>query len=184
MISATNQPLEELIEKGILRSDFFFRINVFPIHIDPLRERKEDIEILAMHFLNMFKRKYAKDIDGISREDLRKLTSYYWPGNVRELKHIIERAVILSESNLLSIPNLQDEKQIANYPSGIELSRNPPAMDTGMDEMERRHILRVLESCNGKVSGKDGAAGILKMNPQTLYSRIRRLGIEKRTVYQ
>jgi transcriptional regulator with GAF, ATPase, and Fis domain len=170
LLAATNQNLEDMIEKGQFRRDLYFRLKVFPIHVPPLRERKEDIPILAHHFLNQLDTKFGKCLKGLKKHQITKLQEYEWVGNIRELKHIMERAVILSEGEHLELPDL--------IPA--------PKNDTDNDElmtlknMERKHILRALKLCGWKVSGKGGAAEILDIKPTTLYARIRKLGIQKK----
>jgi formate hydrogenlyase transcriptional activator len=168
LIAATNQSLSELIYQGAFRADLYYRLNVFPIHIEPLRERKEDIPLLANHFLSLFNSKMGKNIKKVSGQDMRKLTNYSWPGNVRELKHIIERAVILSDGDYLVLPDLQEN----GCPSAHKSLLNHK-------EMERAHILNALKQCGGKVSGPNGAARLLELKPTTLYAKIKKLAINK-----
>ena len=169
LIAASNQPLDEMMEKGLFRSDLFYRLNVFPIHIKPLKERRDDIPVLAIHFLDFYKKKYSKNIQGILQRDMERLSDYDWPGNVRELQHIIERAVILSDGKFLIIPNLKPvkkrEKQYERFST--------------IGQMEKSHIITALEKCGWRVNGSGGAAQLLSLKPQTLYSKMRRLGIRK-----
>lgn len=171
LLAATNQNIEEMIDKGRFRQDLYFRLKVFPIRIPPLRERKEDIQLLALHFLNRLNLKFGKNIKGLKKYQLDKLTAYEWKGNIRELKHVIERAVILSDGKNLELPELNLTESIN---SEILDDRILP-----MKEMEKEHILRALKQSSWKVSGKGGAAEKLEMKPTTLYARIRKLGIEK-----
>lgn len=174
IIAATNIPLQELVEKGQFRSDLFYRLNVFPIYVKPLRSRKEDIPLLILHFLEMYKKRFSKEqIQGISTTNMKRLIEYPWYGNVRELKHFIERAVILSQGSSLNLPSfIQSKKDREGH--------NRPMT---MKEMERYHIIKILDQCRWKVSGELGAAKLLDLNPQTLYSKMRRLGIRRKTVY-
>ncbi|MCD4721684.1 MAG: sigma 54-interacting transcriptional regulator [Desulfobacula sp.] len=170
LLAATNQNLEEMIEKGLFRRDLYFRLKVFPIHIPPLRERKKDIPLLALHFLDQLNNKFGKKIKGLKKHHINKLLDYEWIGNVRELKHIMERAVILSEGENLELPDL------------IPARRNEIPDDNimTMKDMERKHVLKALKQCGGRVSGKGGAAEILDIKPTTLYARIRKLEIHKK----
>ncbi len=173
LLAATNVPLEDLTGKGLFRLDLFYRLNVFPIHVKPLRERKEDIPLLVLHFLEMYKKRFSKDqIRGISNVNMNRLVEYPWSGNVRELKHIIERAVILSEGRSLSLPSLMA------YKRKDENSNKPVTMN----EMERSHIVSTLEKCGWQVSGDRGAAKLLDLKPQTLYSKMRRLRIHRKVI--
>lgn len=174
IISATNQDPQKIVKEGRFRSDLYYRLNVFPIHIPPLRERREDIPLLAMHFLETFRTKMGKKIEGIPQSQMSRLSEYNWPGNVRELKHIIERAVVLSSGRTLTLPSLQafsnPDVHRREFPS--------------LEDAERSYIVKVLEACNWKVSGKNGAAEVLRVKPTTLYSKMRRLGIERTVSYR
>ena len=171
LIAATNQDLEALVAKGKFRADLFFRLNTFPIVVPPLRQRCDDIPLLASYFLEKFTSKMGKDISGIAKRDLQRLCDYTWPGNVRELKHVIERSVILSEGGLLRVGDLADE------------SRNDKVAEEFLSllEMERSHILAAMSRCQWKVSGKGGAAELLGLKPTTLYSKLKKLGINRRS---
>ncbi len=170
LVAASNRNIERLVEQGLFRSDFYYRLNVFPIHIPPLRERCEDIPALARYFMTLFAKKFGKHFDTIAKRDLQTLMDYDWPGNIRELRHVIERAVLLSSSGRLVLPPLD-----TSSPSvcGDE-ERILPLRD-----MEARHIIRALSRCRGKVSGPGGAAALLEVKPTTLYSKMKRLGIER-----
>jgi transcriptional regulator with GAF, ATPase, and Fis domain len=174
LIAATNQDLSSLVKKGEFRADLFYRLAVFPIHVPPLRERMEDIPILATHFLKLNNTRLGKSIKGISKSDLARLKTYSWPGNVRELKHIVERAAILSDGEFLKVPELSAnggrETHAGNFRS--------------FKEMERDHILEALGRCRWRVSGKGGAAELLNLKPTTLYAKIRKLNIRKNLTYE
>ena len=175
LVAACNQDLEKLVDEGKFRADLYFRLNVFPIHVSPLRERESDIPILAMYFLEMFKQKFHKEqIQGISKQSMQKLKEYYWPGNVRELQHVIERAVILTDGGLLVIPDLETGENAKPKRENF----------VTLEEMERNYIVEVLRQCNWRVSGPHGAAVVLDINPQTLYARLRKLGIKRNVVYE
>jgi PAS domain S-box-containing protein len=168
IIAATNRNLEEEINNGSFRSDLFYRLNVFPIYIPPLRERKDDITDLANYFISRFSQKTGKNISGLSNLALDKLHNYEWPGNVREMANIIERAVILCQGRIIQDCHIADlDKSVIKNEDIITL-----------EEAERRHILNTLKRCNGKLSGSKGAATLLGVNRSTLNSRIKKLGIE------
>jgi transcriptional regulator with GAF, ATPase, and Fis domain len=174
LLAASNRNIEELVEKGLFRSDFYYRLNVFPIKVPALRERADDIPALARYFLEIFGKKFGKQFDRIAKKELELLMSYHWPGNIRELRHVIERAVLLSKNGQLHIPPLDTSPlRIAGKEEKILPLR----------EMEARHILSALARCRGKVTGKGGAAELLEVKPTTLHSMMLRLGI-KRDAYK
>jgi len=168
IIAATNRELQEEVERGAFRSDLFFRLNIFPIHVPPLRERGDDVSLLANYFISRFSRRMGKRITGINHKILENLMHYHWPGNVRELANIMERAVILCTGNVLQKEHI-GELDDKNHQADDEM--------VTMEELERRHILRVLEKTNGVLAGPKGAAAILGMNRSTLWSRMQKLGI-------
>ena len=170
LLAASNRDIRELVALGRFRSDLYYRLNVFPIHIRPLRERVDDIALLAQYYLDLFSKKFAKPFEALSVRELTPLLEYSWPGNIRELRHVIERAVLLSKGSRLTIPLLD----VAPAPGGGGDEPLPT-----LREMEARHILRALQHCRGKVSGQGGAAALLGIKPTTLYSMMKRLGIEK-----
>ncbi|WP_051184775.1 sigma-54-dependent Fis family transcriptional regulator [Desulfatiglans anilini] len=170
LIAATNRPLHALVAEGGFRSDLYYRLNVFPIQVPPLRERREDIPLLVLHFLEMYKKGLGKDIRGVSKGRMKDLTDYPWPGNVRELRHVIERAVILSEGSSLMLPSFQAP---ADEEGGL-----PGSMT--LEEMERAYIIKALERCSWKVGGEGGAACQLGLKPTTLHSKMKKLGIRKK----
>lgn len=174
LLAASNRNIEELVEKGLFRSDFYYRLNVFPIKVPALRERADDIPALARYFLEIFGKKFGKQFDRIAKKELELLMSYHWPGNIRELRHVIERAVLLSKNGQLHIPPL-DTSPLRT--AGKE------EMILPLREMEARHILSALTRCRGKVTGKGGAAELLEVKPTTLHSMMLRLGI-KRDAYK
>jgi len=168
VIAATNRNLEQQVVEGKFREDLYYRINVFPILNIPLRERREDIPILVKHFGDKYSKKLNKHITEISPSSLNKLMDYYFLGNVRELENIVERAVILAKSNVLTI-DLSINSQPVNISSKFK----------SMEEMQKVHIIDALKRTKGKVSGRNGAASLLKMNDKTLYSRMKKLGVDK-----
>ena len=168
IIAATNRSLEEAVSEGKFRSDLFFRLNVFPINIPPLRERKEDILLLAKYFIQKYMNKLGKNLKSVSGSTLKVLADYRWPGNIRELENIIERAVILSTNEKLNIPkNL----------FGINISLAESYQK--LDDIERSHIIQILNETSWQINGEKGAAKILGINPNTLRSRMEKLGIKK-----
>jgi len=174
IIAATNRTLEKEVEEGRFRLDLYYRLYVFPILIPPLRERIEDILPLASYFIERFSRKNNKSVTGLSPEALDQLYHYHWPGNVRELEHLMERSILLTSSSIIKevmLPRLFNHNPINNYQSTGRLKT--------IDENAREHILAVLKKCNGKVSGAGGAAEILEVQPTTLHSKIKKLGITK-----
>ncbi len=169
LIAATNQGLDVAVKKGLFRPDLYYRLNVYPIIVPPLRERKEDIPTLVSFFVSQYNRKFDKDFRHINKKSMKSLMAYHWPGNVRELKHTVERAVLSCKNKLqLSFPNITPSEIDPNETRFMPLKEN-----------ERLHILKALGHCNWKVSGNDGAAKLLGLHPQTLYSKIKRLGIKK-----
>jgi formate hydrogenlyase transcriptional activator len=173
LIAATNRDLRTMVEEQTFRSDLFYRLNVFPIHVPPLRERTEDIPFLVRHFAQHFARTMKKQIDTISSETMNALVRYPWPGNIRELQNVIERAVILSKSSSLHVP-LADLK-----PRRAELGYTDTFAT--LEDVERRHILAVLEQTNWVFGGPNGAAVRLGLKRPTLQFRMQKLGISRPT---
>ena len=165
IISATNRDLWQDIADKKFREDLFYRLNVFPISLPPLRERRDDIEILVQHFVEKYAARMGKQIKSIPKETMIVLRNWSWPGNVRELENLIERMVILTKGTTLA-------------PPPAELSVGEAAAEDSLSEMEREHILRVLRQTNGVLSGSEGAANRLGLKRTTLQSMIKRLGIE------
>ncbi|OOG76852.1 hypothetical protein B0E43_06920 [Algoriphagus sp. A40] len=173
IIAATNRNLEKAVYEGSFRSDLYYRLNVFPIVIPPLRDRKEDISPLAAHFLHKYSQKTGRNVTAISSSAMKSLLAYSWPGNVRELEHLIERSVLLCKGSILKSVVLPTEMGLSNVAvSGPEILKTH-------EENERDHILHVLERCGGKIFGKGGAAETLGLNVSTLNSKIKKLGIQK-----
>jgi formate hydrogenlyase transcriptional activator len=169
IVAATHRNLEEMILEKQFRSDLYYRLNVFPISIPPLRERPRDVPLLAHHFAQEAARRMNKTIDTIPSETMEALTQYRWPGNIRELENVIERAVILSEGPTLQLP-LRD--LCSRVPCG-----NDQAGTQTLAEVERRHIRSILKETRWVLSGPRGAAARLGMNRSTLYFRMKKLGI-------
>ena len=170
VIALTNRDLRGEIERGKFREDLWYRLNVFPITTPALRDRRDDIPILADHFTKILSRKFGKDITAISPDTMMKLTSYPWPGNVRELANVIERAVINSRGNVLRI---QDE--LSGNPAEISSS----SAGKTLEQIERDHITKVLQDLNWRIDGPRGGARVLGINPSTLRTRMVKLGIRK-----
>jgi formate hydrogenlyase transcriptional activator len=171
VVAATNRDLERDVEAGRLRSDLFYRLNVLPIRVPPLRERRGDIPRLARHFIEHFQRKLGKPLTGIDADSLRRLQAHAWPGNVRELRNVIERACVLSRGPQISIDRplaavIHADEDEAEFPS--------------LADHERQYLRRVLMHTKGRISGPRGAAAILDVHPNTLRSRLDRLGITAR----
>jgi formate hydrogenlyase transcriptional activator len=171
LIAATNRDLSAMVEEQKFRSDLFYRLNVFPIYVPPLRDRKEDIPFLVRHFAQHFARNMTKAIDTISAETMNALTHYPWPGNIRELQNVIERAVILSKGPVLKV-SLDDLRSKASDTNGHTNGAT-------LEEIERRHILSVLEQSNWVFAGPNGAAAKLGLKRPTLQFRMQKLGISR-----
>jgi PAS domain S-box-containing protein len=169
IIAATNRNLEQAVADKNFREDLFYRLNVFPITMPPLRERVEDIPGLVWSFIDEFSRLFGKNIDSISKDSLRELQHYPWPGNVRELRNVIERAVIIATTRQLVVPAPR-----------MSAPRTTPRLNMTLTDLEIEHIRGVLESTNWRVRGPAGAAERLGLKPTTLESRMARLGIERK----
>jgi len=170
VIAATNRSLEDDVHRGAFRADLFYRLNVFPIEVPPLRERKDDVPLLAGYFVRKFSQRMGKRIHRISRAVYDQLYEYEWPGNVRELANLMERAVILCQTDSLQPKHLSMTRP-KQTPAG------PEALPT-LEESERRLIIRALEQTGGILAGPNGAAELLGINRSTLWSRMRKLGVE------
>ncbi|MFO0967690.1 MAG: sigma-54 dependent transcriptional regulator [Gemmataceae bacterium] len=170
VIAATHRDLSVAMHEGKFRADLFFRLNVFPIHVPPLRERREDIADLVKHFLILFGRRMNKRVEQVDRKSLELLTAYDWPGNVRELENLIERALIVTEGETLHI----DPSWLRPTERGAGESRS------GLAGLERAAIVDALKRCNGRIYGPAGAAAALGLKPTTLYGKMRKHGIERK----
>jgi formate hydrogenlyase transcriptional activator len=170
VVAATNQDLLQLVREGRFRADLYYRLSVFPIMLPPLRERSEDIGLLAHHFARKFARRMNKEIDCIPEEVLSVLKVHDWPGNVRELQNVIERAVIIASGPLLHLPHFE---------STFLVKGNTLSVRRTLAEAEREHIARVLRDARGVVGGPDGAAARLGIPRTTLLHRMHKLGVEK-----
>ncbi|TAJ23219.1 MAG: GAF domain-containing protein [Nitrospirae bacterium] len=175
VIAATNADLDQAVQDGTFRSDLYYRLKVFPIRIPPLRERGEDIPMLARHFVKKYSARHRKTVTRIDSATLRALTAYAWPGNVRELEHMIERAIILSQGPILTIEELDSDQPTA----GTARSGKSAKGVRTLAEAERAHILDVLDQTNWVVAGAHGAAARLDMKRSTLQHRMKKLEIKK-----
>jgi formate hydrogenlyase transcriptional activator len=174
IIAATNRELQKEVAAGDFRSDLYFRLNIFPITIPPLRDRKDDIPLLAMHFLEKHNKKGNKKILGFSTGAMNDLINYKWPGNVRELEHMIERAILMTSQTTIKSLDLPLTKMDES-----QLNKQVPEFMT-IEEVERQHLLLILKACNGKVGGPGGAASILKLPATTVHSKMKKLGITRK----
>jgi formate hydrogenlyase transcriptional activator len=168
LIAATNRDLAKSVAAREFRSDLYYRLHVFPVHMPPLRERAKDVELLVRYFVQKFSRRMNKQIETIPTETMSALTRWEWPGNVRELENFIERSVILSEGTILNVP-------LSELRAAYQGIRH----DTTLENLEREHILRVLRETGGVISGLRGAAARLGMKRTTLQSRMQKMGITR-----
>ena len=169
LVAATNRDLGQAVREKLFRQDLFFRLQVFPIQIPPLRDRREDIPPLVWAFIKDFGRHLGKVIEHVPRQSMEALRDYAWPGNVRELRNVIERSMILTDGPTLRVV----------LPEGLEAAHiGTPAMT--LEDLERRHILDVLGQTGWRVSGSNGAARLLGVKPTTLEYRMKKLGIERK----
>ena len=169
VVAATNRDLAQMVAAGTFRRDLFYRLNVFPVRIPPLRERRDDIPILVRYFAQKFSRAMNRTIESIPSEIMDVLMRWHWPGNVRELENLIERSVILSSGSVLNVPI--SELKLAVAPTGTDADR--------LDEAQREHILRVMRETAGVIGGPEGAAARLGLKRTTLHSKLKKLGIQR-----
>jgi formate hydrogenlyase transcriptional activator len=181
VIAATNRDLQEAVTAGRFRSDLFYRLNVFPLRVPPLRERASDVPQLVTFFLAQFSKKFGRRIERVSEPTMERLVRYAWPGNIRELQNVIERAAILCQGAVLELD--QDLLPIAGGETGNATGEPPPDRPSALatlEEMERTHILAALEQTGWLIEGPKGAAKILALHPNTLRSRMDKLAIKRR----
>ena len=171
IVAATHRDLEGMISEKLFRSDLYYRLNVFPIYVPPLRERPEDIPLLVQHFVQQATRRMLKTIDTTPSETMEALIRYRWPGNIRELENVIERAVILSPGPVLQLSRRDLNSRVAPDQSADRYQT--------LEEVERNHILRTLKETRWILSGPSGAASRLGLNRSTLYFRMKKLGITR-----
>ena len=172
IITATNRDLDKEIHNGRFREDLYYRLNVFPITIPPLRNRKEDITLLIAYFIERKAEKHHKKIHHISKADMNRLCDYQWPGNIRELKNVIERSVISATGDTLKL-------DWWNHHADIKHHQHPADAHGSLEQVEKDHILKLLNECNWKINGDNGAAEKLSMHPNTLRSRMKKLNITR-----
>jgi transcriptional regulator with GAF, ATPase, and Fis domain len=173
IIAATNGDLREMTTRGLFRSDLFYRLAVFPIHLPPLRDRREDIPLLAEYFLGRLADRIGRRFVGICRQSLDRLMRYEWPGNIRELQNVIEHSAILSDGGKLEVP-------ATLCSSTLETPRPPaPTLNDTVRGDEKQAIERALQTTSGRISGPAGAATVLGLPSSTLESKIKRLRIDK-----
>lgn len=175
LLAATNRDLGLLVKEKKFRQDLYFRLNVFPIDVPPLRMRREDIPLLSSYFLELYGRKLGKKIDWIDDDTMRIFKSYSWPGNVRELQNIIEHGMVISKRGALDISK-------AYFQAGPD--DDSPSQLVSLDEFEKQYIIRVLRAAKGAIYGPQGAASILHMKPSTLQSRMKKLAIDRKQVME
>jgi transcriptional regulator with GAF, ATPase, and Fis domain len=171
LIAATNRDLERTVSEERFRADLYYRLNVFPILVPPLRKRLQDVPHLARHFTALYASKMGKQLGPLDADVLERLAAYAWPGNVRELQNVIERAVILSSKGRIELAD------IPAAPAGD----SPRSEPRSLEDLERQHIVTVLEETGWRVSGDRGAAKILGLKRTTLEARMKRLGIARRS---
>lgn len=168
IIAATNRNLKAEVEQGTFREDLWYRVNVYPITMPPLRQRKEDIPLLVEHFANMYAKKFGKQIASVSPRTMEDLQAHSWPGNIRELANVIERAVIHTHGSVLQVVDHFKPAAAESVPTET------------LEEVEREYIIRTLEITGWRIEGPHGAAKILGLNPSTLRTRMIKLGIQRR----
>jgi transcriptional regulator with PAS, ATPase and Fis domain len=170
LLAATNRSVAEAVREGRFRMDLYYRLLVVPVEVPPLRERREDIPELAAHFIRRYGRQFGRRVEGISSSALQQLLDYDWPGNIRELENVLARAVVLCQGSVLQAPL---------FAPGGEAAGDSEAAPRSMEEAERRHIENALAATRWVIEGSQGAAAVLGLNPSTLRSRMRRLGIQR-----
>jgi len=179
LIAATNRDLGAMVEEQKFRSDLYYRLNVFPIRVPPLRERREDIPLLVRHFTQQFARRINRNIETIPSETMNTLVRYHWPGNIRELQNVIERAVIVSTGPVLKVTldDLRTRVLSVEASNGASASEDAGKMRGVLEDAERKQILAALKQANWIVAGPKGAAVLLGMKRSTLQAHMQRLGI-------
>ena len=179
VIAATHRNLQEAVGSGRFRADLFYRLNVFPLHLPPLRERSSDIRQLVTFFLSRFSQRFGKRVSAVSEDTMERLVRYPWPGNVRELQNVIERAVVLAKGPELELDEKLGPGERESSSAKVEAIPVPPANLASLEEIERRHIVAILEQADWVIEGPKGAAFVLKLHPNTLRSRMGKLGIRR-----
>jgi transcriptional regulator with GAF, ATPase, and Fis domain len=182
VVAATNRDLSKAVEEGTFRSDLYYRLNVFPMWVPPLRHRGADIPLLAWHFAQRYAKQIGRTIRPLGAECIARLQAYSWPGNVRELQNVIERAIITSRDGQIDLhrclPEVVKDAPPASAPADEEAGRRILTARE-MTDLERQNIILALESVNWRIAGVNGAAALLGMPPSTLASRMKALGIRR-----
>lgn len=176
IIASTNRVLEKEVSAGKFRLDLYYRLQVFPIVVPPLRDRKDDIPRLANHFVQLYSRKFGKRMSGIAPHVMQEFLDYTWPGNIRELEHLIARSILLSKSSVI------EEMYMLPVLNAATGNNEVATQVKTIEEVERDHILQVLKKCKGKIWGPGGAAELLGIPPTTLQSKVKKLGIKREFV--
>jgi PAS domain S-box-containing protein len=191
VIAASNRDLEKAVQEGRFRPDLYYRLNVLPIVLPPLRQRRSDIPLLTVFFVDRFARQFGKQITGIAQDTMDLLSRYHWPGNIRELQNVVERAVVLSRGPILRLgadllpsasATMASTDEIAGLGLDHQQSHDAIGDSSSLEQVERRHIQSVLQKTDWVIEGERGAARILELHPNTLRSRIKKLGIERASV--
>jgi len=171
VIAATNRDLGAMVSERTFREDLFYRLNVIPLHMPPLRERRDDIPLLAKHFVHLISNSVGRPTKILTQELIDELLRYDWPGNIRELRNVMERAIILSTGGAIKLPDdaVRNSKQ-----------RSAPTKFLTLSENERQHIADAIRRCNGTIGGPNGAANLLDINVNTLRSKMEKLGMRSR----
>jgi formate hydrogenlyase transcriptional activator len=177
IIAATNRKLHDDVSAGRFRQDLFYRLDVYPVTVPPLRQRREDIPLLVSHYAREIGERLGKSISEVPAQVMREFTEYNWPGNIRELQNVIERAVIVSSDGVLRLPEALGQATTAPAAEG-KTSKESTTVST-LGEAEREHILRALEATGWRINGPKGAAAMLKLHPSTLRFRMKKLGLTK-----
>jgi formate hydrogenlyase transcriptional activator len=178
IIAATNRDLGKAVQSGGFRSDLYYRLNVIPLHVPPLRNRRSDIPPMVTSFLEQSAKRMGKPIQSVSQETMKLLVDYPWPGNIRELQNVIERGIVLSKGSVLKLGAdlLPVEGSDAVMEAG---AASEPECMASLEDVERQHVLRVLEKTGWLISGPNGAGAILNVHPNTLHGLMKRLGIRR-----
>ena len=179
LIAATNRDLDSAVRAGHFRPDLFYRLSVYPITLPPLRDRKEDIPLLVMHFLKQLNAKLGKQIESIPQKSLDALVSYPWPGNIRELKNVIERAAVVTRGNTLLLGDGPETAALRQQGNNSRSIQTDTAQLQTLEDNERNLIRTTLDRTGGRIEGPTGAAALLAIHPSTLRSRMRKLGISR-----
>jgi PAS domain S-box-containing protein len=179
VIAASNRNLEESVRAGRFRADLFYRLNVFPLQVPPLTERRSDIRQLVMFFLSRFSQRFGKKVTSVSDETMERLIAYRWPGNIRELQNVIERAVVVARGPVLELDRELGPLAVAAGHEEAKSAAAAPAKFATLEEVERNHIVAILKQTEWVIEGPKGAAQILKLHPNTLRSRMGKLGIRR-----